>query len=71
LLQKREGGERDKEGIRQVGFCGGDFKKGKGKVKAANQGIIPPCIYIYIYIYILERKKRKGREGLIFDSDLK
>jgi hypothetical protein len=66
-LQKREGGERDKEGIRQVGFCGGDFKKGKGKVKAANQGIIPPCIYIYI----LERKKRKGREGLIFDSDLK
>jgi hypothetical protein len=57
-LQKREGGERDKEGIRQVGFCGGDFKKGKGKVKAANQGIIPPCIYIYIYI---REKKTKGK----------
>jgi len=41
----------------------------EGKGQGANQGIIPPCIYIYIYI--LERKKRKGREGLIFDSDLK
>jgi len=39
----------------------------EGKGQGANQGIIPPCVYIYI----LEREKRKGREGLIFDSDLK
>ena len=48
-----------------------DTLRREGKGQGANQGIIPPCIYIYIYIYILERKKRKGREGLIFDSDLK
>jgi len=65
LLQKREGGERDKEGIRQVGFCGGDFKKGRERSRSQSRNNSP------VYIYILERKKRKGREGLIFDSDLK
>jgi hypothetical protein len=66
-LQKREGGERDKEGIRQVGFCGGDFKKGRERSRSQSRNNSP----VYIYIYILVRKKRKGREGLIFDSDLK
>jgi hypothetical protein len=34
----------------------------EGKGQGANQGIIPPCIYIYIYIYIREKKtKGKGR----------
>jgi len=30
----------------------------EGKGQGANQGIIPPCIYIYIYI---REKKTKGK----------
>jgi hypothetical protein len=59
-LQKREGGERDKEGIRQVGFCGGDFKKGRERSRSQSRNNSP--VYIYIYIYISEKKtKGKGR----------
>jgi hypothetical protein len=33
MVAKTRGGGGDKEGIRQVGFYGGDFKKGRERSK--------------------------------------